>query len=185
MPKKADDRSTSVSFKTRLIATGTKPAYHFLRIEQKWAKALQFPGNLRRCRCTVNGKLKFPCSLLPSGEEKGSFYIWINKANREKYGLNAGDEVEVELVRDDSKYGMPMPAEFKEVLRQDKEAKKLFDALTPGKQRSFIWYTIRYKDEDRRIQAALIIMDHLKKHDGKTVWKELSEELKMRREPEW
>ena len=122
---------------------------------------------------------------MPSGRKKGSYYISINKVNREKLGVEPGDGVDVELVRDDSKYGMPMPAEFREVLRQDAEGKKLFEALTPGKQRTLLWYTVKYKDEDRRIQTALVMIDHLKKNDGKLIYPQLSEELKLRRDPEW
>jgi hypothetical protein len=122
---------------------------------------------------------------MPSGRKKGAFYISINKENREKLRLQPGDSVDVELARDDSKYGMPMPAEFREVLRQDADGRKFFDALTPGKQRTLLWYTVKYKDEDRRIHTALVMIEHLKKNGGKIVFRELAEELKLRPEPEW
>jgi bifunctional DNA-binding transcriptional regulator/antitoxin component of YhaV-PrlF toxin-antitoxin module len=167
------------------VTTDTKPVYHYLLVEKRWAEPLSFSGNMRRCLCTVNGTLKFHCSLMPSGRNKGAFFISINKANREKLGLEPGDGVDVELVRDDSKYGMPMPEEFREVLKQDADGKKHFHSLTPGKQRTLLWYTVKHKDEDRRIQTALVMIDHLKKNEGKIVWRELSDELKLRREPEW
>ncbi|MFL6374742.1 MAG: DUF1905 domain-containing protein [Pyrinomonadaceae bacterium] len=186
MPTKAEQQeSPSVTFRTQLVTTDTKPVYHYLLVEKKWVEPLGFTGNMRRCVCTVNTKLTFHCSLMPSGRKKGAYYISINKVNREKLGLEPGDTVDVELARDDSKYGMPMPAEFREVLRQDAEGKKLFHALTPGKQRTLLWYTVKYKDEDRRIQTALIMIEHLKKNDGKLIYPQLSEELKLRREPEW
>ncbi|MBV9241880.1 MAG: DUF1905 domain-containing protein [Acidobacteria bacterium] len=166
------------------MTTETKPIYHYLLVEREWVAPLGFKGNTRRCRCIVNGKLKFPCSLMPSGRKKGAFYISINKVNREKLGLEPGDEVDVELIRDDSKYGMPMPPEFKEVLAQDDEGRVLFNALTPGKQRTLLWYTAKYKDEDRRIQSALVMIEHLKKNDGRIVWKALADALKTRRDPE-
>jgi uncharacterized protein YdeI (YjbR/CyaY-like superfamily) len=71
------------------------------------------------------------------------------------------------------------------VLKQDADGKKLFHSLTPGKQRTLLWYTVKHKDEDRRIQTALVMIDHLKKNEGKIVWRELSDELKLRRDPEW
>ena len=175
----------SVSFTTELVTTDTKPVYHYLLVERKWVEPLHLTGNLRRCLCTVNSKLTFHCSLMPSGRKKGAFYISINKTNRDKLALEPGDGVDVVLVRDDSKYGMPMPAEFREVLRQDAEGKKHFDALTPGKQRTLLWYTVKYKDEDRRIQTALAMIEHLKKNDGKILWRELSEEMKVQRGNGW
>ena len=187
VPKKAAPSETppSVSFTTKLVTTETKPVYHYLLVERTWVEPLKFTGNTRRCTCTVNNKLTFHCSLMPSGRQKGSFYISINKTNRDKLGLEPGDTVDVELVRDDSKYGMPMPSEFKEVLRQDAEGKRFFEALTPGKQRTLLWYTVKYKDEDRRIHTALTMIEHLKKNDGKIIRRELGDELKLRREPEW
>lgn len=186
MPKKTGQQDAPrVAFTTELVTTETKPVYHYLLVEREWAVPLGLTGNLRRCVCTVNGKLTFHCSLMPSGRKKGAFYISINKVNREKLGLQPGDSVDVELVRDDSKYGMPMPAEFREVLRQDAEGNDYFEALTPGKQRTLLWYTVKYKDEDRRIHTALVMIEHLKKNDGKIVFRELAEELKLRPEPEW
>lgn len=185
LPKRTEQRSPRVTFTTRLVTTDTKPVYHYLLVERDWVEPLEFSGSTRRCTCTVNGKLTFHCSLMPSGRKKGSYYISINKANRDKLGLSPGDEVDVVLVRDDSKYRMPMPAEFREVLSQDPEGKRLFDALTPGNQRSLLWYTVRFKTEDRRIHTALVMVEHLKKNKGKVVGRELAEELKLRREPEW
>ena len=186
MPKKVEKPDPlRVSFTTELITTETKPVYHYLLVEREWAAPLQFTGNIRRCVCTVNGRLTFHCSLMPSGKKKGAYYVSINKVNRDKLGLQPGDRVDVELVRDDTKYGMPMPAEFKEVLAQDNEGKRLFNALTPGKQRTLLWYTVKYKDEDRRIQTALAMIEHLKKNDGKIIYPELAQELKLRRAPEW
>ena len=185
MPKKADQGAPRVEFTTQLVTTETKPVYHYLLVEREWVSPLGFSGNTRRCTCTVNGKLTFHCSLMPSGRKKGAFYISINKTNRDKLHLEPGDEVSVVLVRDDSRYGMPMPPEFREVLRQDAEGKSLFNALTPGKQRTLLWYTVKYKDEDRRIHTALVMIEHLKKNEGKIIWNALADELKVRREPEW
>jgi hypothetical protein len=180
--KKSGQQAPRVEFTTRLVTTDTKPVYHYLLVERDRVAPLELSGNMRRCTCTVNGRLTFHCSLMPSGQKKGAFYISINKTNRDKLGLQPGDEVNVELVRDDSKYGMPMPTEFREVLRQDPEGKRLFEALTPGKQRTLLWYTVKYKDQDRRIHTALAMIEHLKKNDGKIVWNALADELKVRRE---
>ena len=73
---------------------------------------------------------------------------------------------------------MPMPAEFREVLKQDPEGNKLFHSLTPGKQRSILWFVGNVKDIDKRIQTALIFIEHLKRNDGKVVHDQLSDELK-------
>src|SRR5262249_16315244 len=106
------------------------------------------------------------------------FYIVVNKKKREALGIAAGDIVNVVLTRDESKYGLPMSEEFAEVLKQDPEGDRLFHALTAGKQRSILYLLSKPKNIDVRIHQALLIVDHLKKNDGKIVDKLLYEELK-------
>lgn len=109
---------------------------------------------------------------------KGEFVISINKAIREKLKIDDGDTVDVELVADTSKYGLPMPEELAEVLRQDAEGKTLFHQLTPGKRRSLIYIVSNAKGIDRRIRAALVVLEHLKDNEGKVLGDQLHEQLK-------
>jgi hypothetical protein len=112
------------------------------------------------------------------GNGKGGYYISLNKTTRDSLGISVGDKVDVELVRDESKYGLPMPEELQAVLDQDPEGDKLFHSLTNGKQRTILYYVAKNKDIDRRIGAALIILEHLKNNDGKIDYKKLYQELK-------
>ena len=112
---------------------------------------------------------------MPSGD---IFYIIVNKKKRDALGIAAGDTVGVELVRDESKYGLPMPDELQEVLNQDPEGDRLFHALTAGKQRSLLYLIGKINDIDKRIHQALIVVDHLKENDGKIIGPKLNEELK-------
>ena len=93
-------------------------------------------------------------------------------------GIVAGDTVDVLLERDESKYGLPMPEEFEEVLKQDPEGDEMFHALTAGKQRSILYQLSKPKDIDLRIHQALLIVEHLKTNEGKIIDKLLYEELK-------
>ena len=60
----------------------------------------------------------------------------------------------------------------------DFDGRRYFDALTPGGKRSMLYFIGKIKDVDRRIEAALIFMEHLKKNGGKLNRLELSKELK-------
>jgi bifunctional DNA-binding transcriptional regulator/antitoxin component of YhaV-PrlF toxin-antitoxin module len=151
--------------------------WHFLTFDEKAVARLKFEDiKSRRVVCTINGKHTFQCALLPW--TKGGFCIVVNKKIRDKLGISHGDKVEVELVKDESKYGLPMPKELKEVLRQDREGNKLFHDLTPGKQRTMLYYIAKTKNVDRRIHMSLILTEHLKKNDGKIIFSKLTEELK-------
>jgi bifunctional DNA-binding transcriptional regulator/antitoxin component of YhaV-PrlF toxin-antitoxin module len=163
----------------RLTTVLTKPdkdsGWHFLTIKPSVAGKLGFTGKSRRVVCTLNDAHKFQCALLPTG---GSFYIIVNKKIRTKLGIEEGSKVKVELSKDESKYGLPMPKELREVLKQDPEGNELFHRLTAGKQRTILYYIAKPKDVDRRIHMALVIVEHLKKNEGKIVYTKLSEELK-------
>lgn len=165
----------SVKFKTELGKLSADYGWHFILVERKIAEKFPFTGKSRRVVCTLNGTETYQAGLMPY---QGDFFISVNKPTREKLGIEAGDTVDVELNFDDSKYGLPMPDEFREVLDQDPDGDRLFHALTDGKQRSLLYYISRVKDIDKRIHYALIIVEHLKDNDGKVDGKKLYQELK-------
>lgn len=154
---------------------GNGNGWHFIKVSRKTGERLPSDGKSRRVVCTLNGKESFQCALMLS---QGDFYILVNKRIRTALGAVEGDILKVTLEPDTSKYGLPMPEEFKEVLNQDTEGNELFHALTPGKQRSLIYTVSSAKDVDIRIHRALIVMEHLKKNDGKVIGEKLYHELK-------
>ncbi len=130
----------------------------------------------RRVICTLNDAHEFQCALMPKGD--GRYFININKQIRKKLGLELGDTVAVRLRQDESKYGLPMPEELKELLKLDEEGNRLFHALTPGKQRTLIHIIGSPKTSDTRLRKAVIVVDYLKATGGKLNFPELGEALK-------
>ena len=170
MPK---DRT--LKFKSELMRSPFESGWHFLLIEAKHGEKFEKKNGSRRVVCTINGALSFQCALQPWD---GNYTIIVNKTKGDKLGIVAGEKVTVELAKDESKYGLPMPAELKEVLKQDREGDKLFHKLTAGKQRSILYWVGQVKDIDKRIHTALVFIEHLKKNEGKIVPDELTSELK-------
>lgn len=164
----------SIKFNTVLERSPETSGWHFLVIEKKTADKLSFKDQSKRVVCTINGGESFQCALMPS---RGKFYIIVNKQKRDALGIAAGDRVKVELATDESKYGLPMPDEFREVLNQDAEGDRIFHSLTPGKQRSLLYLISGVKDIDRRIHQSLVVVEHIKEH-GNVVGEILYEELK-------
>jgi hypothetical protein len=169
MPKSAQP------VKLKATLTKSTSGWYFLRFPAKIGLRFQTDSRTRRVVCTLNDSHTFQCALLPNKEE---FCIGVNKAVREKLGLEDGSVVNVKLEPDTSKYGAPMPAELKEVLKQDPDGSRRFHALTSGKQRSLIYMIRSVKDIDRRIHVALIVLKHLEDNDGKVVDAKLYEEIK-------
>jgi hypothetical protein len=164
-----------IKFKTELIKPDADSGWHFIHIKGPVGEKFEKKGTSRRVVCTINGTESFQCALLPSD---GDFVIIVNKTKRDKLGIGAGDKITVELQQDESKYGLPMPAEFNEVLKQDREGNKLFHALTAGKQRSLLYLVGKVKNIDRRIHTALVVVEHLKKNEGRIDGNTLYSELK-------
>ena len=153
----------SAKLKSKLEITGSDPPWHVLRIPKKKVEHFGFRGNLRRVVCTLNGTETFNCSLFPS---KGDYFITLSKKLRDKLGLNVGDTATIELEKDESKYGMPMPEEFEEVLRQDDDGRRLFAALSPGNQRLMLKLIVAVNDIDKRIVRSLTGIEVLKRSGG-------------------
>ncbi|MFZ1700140.1 MAG: YdeI/OmpD-associated family protein [Pyrinomonadaceae bacterium] len=164
-----------VKLKAELAVSSTGSGMHYLLVEKEIVDKFRFEGKSKRVVCSIKGGEEFQCALMPWGD---TFYIIVNKKKRDDAGIVAGDLVDVVLVKDESKYGLPMPEEFAEVLRQDPDGDKMFHALTAGKQRSILYALSKPKDIDVRIHQALLIIEHLKDNDGKIIDKLLYEELK-------
>ena len=165
-----------IKFKTALIKSlGYDSGWHFIPVEAKIGEKFEKKDGSRRVVCTINDSESFQCALLPSD---GDFVIVVNKVKRDKLKIGEGDPIMVELAKDESKYGLPMPAEFKEVLNQDPGGNKVFHSLTPGKQRSILYLIGKVKDIDKRIHTALVVLEHLKKNEGKIIGDQLQIELK-------
>ena len=164
-----------IKFETVLVKATTGSGWHFLFVTGEMVAKFGFDNKFKRVVCTINSGESFQCALLPWGE---IFYIIVNKKMRENLGIVSGDMVTVELVRDESKYGLPMPEEFEEVLKQDPEGDRQFHSLTPGKQRSILYQLSKPKNIDVRIHQALLIVEHLRENGGKIIDKKLYEDLK-------
>jgi hypothetical protein len=164
-----------IKFKSILTKSTGEYGGLYFPVPLEMAEKFEVKNGTRRVVCTANSKLTFQCAVLPNSK---GFYIGTNRSIRDTLGIKPGDKVELELKKDESKYGCPMPAEFQEVLNQDPEGDELFHSLTPGKQRSILYFVGSVKDVDKRISTALKVIEHLKRNDGKLVHETLHDELK-------
>jgi len=170
------DTPPSVKFESTVEPTDSTPVYHILRFPKSLVASFEFKGNLRRVICILNGTERFNCALFPSKE---SYFITLNKKMREKLGVEVGDVVAVELEKDVSKYGMPLPAEFAEVLKQDQDGESLFNALSPGNQRLMLKLVEFNKNVDKRIIRSLVGIEILKSSDGKFDYRTVHDAMRV------
>ena len=147
---------------------------HFGVSRENAAKLVR--GTSRRVVCSINGSPERQCALIPDG--KGAYVITVNKALRTTLELTFGARLHVTLRPDDSKYGLPMPPELREVFRQDKQSSKRFHALTPGKQRTLLYIINSGKTLDERVFRAITIVRHLEENQGTINYRKLGVMLK-------
>jgi len=148
---------------------------HFA-VPQVVAEAIPLRDQTRRAVCVLNEKTEWQCALLPRGD--GSYLVTVNKKLQTTLRIQPGSTVRVSLRPDDSEYGLPMPEELAELLAQDEEGHRLMHALTPGKLRTLLYIVGQPKTSDKRLQRALVIVDHVKRNGGKIDYKQLNVNLK-------
>ena len=165
----------NVKFTTELASDPPGSGWHFIVVDAKTGEKFEKKEGSRRVICSINGHEGFQCALMPSG---GRFYIMVSKEKRARFGIAAGDRLDVHLTADETEFGAPMPEELLEVLNQDPAGQQHFDKLTAGKKRSIMYFIGKIKDVDKRIHTALIFIEHLKNNDGKIIQERLTAELK-------
>ena len=130
-------------------------------------------ANNRRTITTLDGKVKIHAALMPRGD--GRYYITVNRENFKKLALPVGQEFDVEMIADESEFGMPVPSELTEAFDLFPEGKAFFDSFTKGKQRSLIYIVAKPKTSETRIKKAVMIMEYLEYCQGKLDYKEMNE----------
>lgn len=169
MPKKKS-KAEVVSFKSKIYKLTHLLNATYVEVPADVVKTL---GTLKiRLICTVNGSISFQCGLMAL--KNGSAYITLNSKRMKELGVKPNDTVSVSLTKDESKYGMDVPEELEELLKQDDEAKRRFDLLAPGMQRYIIYYVSQVKSSNLRLERSLKLMNNLKKlKEGKEDFRQI------------
>ena len=113
-------------------------------------------GGLKQMRVTgsLNG-VPMRTSTMPYS---GAFYVGLHKAVREVAGVAVGDEVRIELTRDDSPRVLNLAPELESALAADPELKARFDALSFSRRRELadpIREAVRPETRAARLEKAL------------------------------
>jgi uncharacterized protein YdeI (YjbR/CyaY-like superfamily) len=88
----------------------------------------------------------------------GEYYLPVKRENREAAGVEAGDEVEVELAPDTEPRTVEVPDDLRRALEAEPDAAARFDAMAYTHRREYVeWVTEAKRPEtrERRIAAAL------------------------------
>jgi len=95
----------------------------------------------------------------------GEFMLPVSAEVREKAGVKAGDDVDVDVELDTEPRQVDLPTDFAEVLAGDPEARRFFDGLSYSQKR---WFVLGIEDaktletRQRRIDKAVGML-----HEGR------------------
>lgn len=87
--------------------------------------------------------------------------ISFGKRYQKELGVMTSDFFQLQIIEDTTEYGVEMPEELSTVLETDPKAFELFKKLTDGKKRSLIYYILRLKNTQTRVDKALMICENL------------------------
>ncbi|WP_343636804.1 YdeI/OmpD-associated family protein [Fluviicola sp.] len=113
----------------------------------------------QRLLVTLDSKVRWQAGILALGE--GSGLITVQKDRLKKLGKTLGDFVTVQLEKDESEFGVPLPEEIKEYWIQVPESKDRFDALTPGMKRYILNHISTAKSIEKRLERTHSLMTNL------------------------
>jgi len=161
-----------VTFETQLERKTSSLSWNYT-IDVPLDIAQQFIENdNRRVMCRLNELHEFHAALMPNGN--GGFFITINSEARKKLKLGESAVLQVQLRKDNSKYGIHLPEEMEELLLIDEEGSLFFHQLTMGKQRSLLHIIGKPKSSAIRLKKAVVVLDFLKTNNGKLDFKLLN-----------
>ncbi len=97
---------------------------------------------------------------------KGEYLLGLNRETREAAGVEAGDEVSVEIALDAEERTVEVPAELAAALKGDKTAQKAYDGLGYTHRKEFARWVGEAKKAETRESRATKALAML--HEGKT-----------------
>jgi hypothetical protein len=138
----------------------------------------QLPGKIekgnynQRLIIRLDGKVQWQCGIIAMGE--GSGCIPVNAPRLKALRKTIGDDVRIELYRDDSEFGVEIAEELAEYWAQEPESYNRFMRLKPSMQRYILQHVITAKSTEKRTERTVLLMRNLVRSvEGKESFREL------------
>lgn len=141
------------------ISTWGESNHHFLLVPEAIATYFLDQGH-KRVQLQLNEAAPVHCALRKNKEV--GYLIGIGKRILKLTDTEPGQAVTVQLWPDDTTYQAKMPESLFAVLETDPEAHQQFHALTPGRQRSIIYWISKVKSIDLQIEKSLKVAKNLR-----------------------
>jgi hypothetical protein len=110
---------------------------------------------------TVNGHT-YRSTVAPMG---GEFLLPISAENRKLAGIEAGDEVDVEIELDTEPREVMVPPDFRDALDRDADARRFFDGLSKSSKQRVVLLIEGAKTAETRLRRITKAISEL--HEGR------------------
>lgn len=114
---------------------------------------------------TVNKTVQWKAAIMSLGNGNG--FVAVSKKSIKEHGWKPGQTFDLLLEDDTDEETFPLPEEMMVILETDDESRQYYDGLTDGKKRSITIYINQTKNEQLRVDRALMITENLKRLKGK------------------
>jgi hypothetical protein len=120
----------------------------------------------------LDNSVEWQCGIIAMGE--GSGCIPVNATRLKKLKKTIGDDVQIELYKDESEFGVEIAEELIEYWAQEPESHNRFMRLKPSMQRYILQYVITAKTPEKRTERTVLLMRNLvRSSEGKETFREL------------
>lgn len=135
---------------------------HALQIPEEHARPFLEKGHSRvKVKAVFEDKiLEFHAALQTYN---GQLVMTFGKRYQKELGVFPNDYYQLQLIEDDSKYGVEVPEELQAVLDSDPEALDILESFSDGKIRSLIYSISRYRNSQTKIEKSLLLAENLKR----------------------
>lgn len=143
---------TKTASKIRFRATLLRPAtakggsWTFLALPKDASAQLPSRGRTS-VEGTINGS-PFRATLEPDGQK--SHWLKVDRKLREAAGINAGDDVTLEITPMQEEPEPPVPADLRKALASDPKARALWSGITTIARRDWVHWIISAKQPETR-----------------------------------
>lgn len=151
-------RATTKTFRVVLEEAGTRPRWVISRVPVDLKKAWP-EWKSRRVNGEING-FHFKTALIPGTKGQGHFLI-VNKKMQTGARVRAGGRALIKLEPDLSELAVDVPAELAKVLKEDRELRRWFDALSPSMRKGIGGFVDQAKSAETRRKRAEAIAESL------------------------
>lgn len=151
-------RNNLYKFTIVIIKLGINPC---INVPHEIVSKLYIEAKKEKGPIQVKGKLQGKSFKANVVKYKGEWRLYLNYIMRRDAGVDEGDTAKIELQFDPEPRIEPVPKQFADALKKNKNAKKTFDNLSPSRQKEILRYLNYLKTEEIMLRHIKTIVQSL------------------------